>query len=291
MPTLRPRTKLIVGVIVLVLVAVGIISRLLPSWASNALLHPTRRPVEGRPLRVVEEVEFAGAGVSLKGWRFRASGEKRGTIVYLHGVADNRYGVTGIADRFTRRGFDVVAYDSRAHGQSGGENCTYGYYEKQDLRRVLDTIEVHPIVLIGSSLGAAVALQTAAGDSRVGAVVAAETFSDLRSIARDRAPFFVSENTIELVLSLAEHRGAFQVDAASPVMAAAHITVPVLLIHGALDRDTPPEHSQRVFEALKGPKRLILVEGAGHNQSLNGSVWVDIEEWIDSALRQSTRPG
>ena len=146
MPTLRPRTKLIVGVIVLVLVAVGIISRLLPSWASNALLHPTRRPVEGRPLRVVEEVEFAGAGVSLKGWRFPASGEKRGTIVYLHGVADNRYGVTGIADRFTRRGFDVVAYDSRAHGQSGGENCTYGYYEKQDLRRVLDTIEVYPIV-------------------------------------------------------------------------------------------------------------------------------------------------
>ncbi len=291
MPTLRPRTKLIVGVIVLVLVAVGIISRLLPSWASNALLHPTRRPVEGRPLRVVEEVEFAGAGVSLKGWRFRASGEKRGTIVYLHGVADNRYGVTGIADRFTRRGFDVVAYDSRAHGQSGGENCTYGYYEKQDLRRVLDTIEVHPIVLIGSSLGAAVALQTAAGDSRVGAVVAAETFSDLRSIARDRAPFFVSEKTIERVLSLAEHRGAFQVDAASPEMAAAHITVPVLLIHGALDRDTPPEHSQRVFEALKGPKRLILVEGAGHNQSLNGSIWVDIEEWIDSALRQSTRPG
>ena len=58
-----------------------------------------------------------------------------------------------------------------------------------------------------------------------------------------------------------------------------------MLIHGAADRDTRPEHSQRVFAALSGPKRLILVPGAGHNASLlRPATWREIEIWIDQAL-------
>ena len=41
----------------------------------------------------------------------------------------------GAIDRFQRRGVDVVAFDSRAHGESDGEMCTYGYWEKRDLAR------------------------------------------------------------------------------------------------------------------------------------------------------------
>jgi hypothetical protein len=39
-----------------------------------------------------------------------------------------------------------------------------------------------------------------------------------------------------------------------------------------------------VLEALAGPKRLIIVKGAHHNESLNGMVWQDIDLWIESAL-------
>ena len=100
----------------------------------------------------------------------------------------------------------MVAYDSRAHGNSQGDACTYGFYEKEDLRSVLDTLDPGPIVLIGTSLGAAVALQAAADDSRVTAVVAAEVFSDLRTVARERAPFFLTEEVIRKAISLAETR-------------------------------------------------------------------------------------
>ncbi len=273
------------AVAVAMLAAAGFVASQLPSWAADALIHPGRRPVDQGLRGAFENVEFAGAGVRLKGWRFAASGPTRGALVSLHGVADNRTGILGIADRFTRRGLEVTAYDSRAHGESGGDACTYGYYEKQDLRRVLDTIDARPIILLGSSLGAAVALQTAAEDSRVSALVAAETFSDLRTVARERAPFFLSEGAIRQAFSLVERRGAFQVDAVSPVVSAARITIPVLVIHGALDRDTPPDHSRRVYDALRGPKRLILVPGAGHNQSLNGA-WRDVEEWIDQLVEK-----
>ena len=92
---------------------------------------------------------------------FRVSGH---TIL---GVADNRGSGAGIVRRFVDRRFDVIAYDSRAHGDSGGDACTYGYFEKEDLRRVLDTVPPGPVVLIGTSLGAAVALQAAAALARV----------------------------------------------------------------------------------------------------------------------------
>ena len=113
------------------------------------------------------------------------------------------------------------------------------------------------------------------------AVIAAETFSDLRTVATERAPFFFTSGVIERAFRLAEQRGRFQVDAVSPVAAAAEIRNPVLLIHGAADSETPPEHSQRVLAALAGTKRLILVPGAGHNQALRGEVWDEIDRWLD----------
>jgi len=67
MATIRLRTKLIAGAVVLVLVVVGIIASQIPSWAADALLHPPRRRVDQRPPHAAQEVEFAGAGVSLKG--------------------------------------------------------------------------------------------------------------------------------------------------------------------------------------------------------------------------------
>jgi len=127
-------------------------------------------------------------------------------------------------------------------------------------------------------------LQEAADDPGVTAIVAAETFSDLRTVATERAPFFFTSPTIDRAFRLAERQAGFEVDAVSPVTAARRITVPALLIHGAADVDTPAGHSQRVFDALAGPKRLILVPGAGHNESLRPAIWLEIEQWIEAAL-------
>jgi pimeloyl-ACP methyl ester carboxylesterase len=196
----------------------------------------------------------------------------------------------GVIQRFVPRGFDVVAYDSRRHGESPGEVCTYGFVEKRDLRHVIDGLSPDPVILIGSSLGAAVALQEAGSDLRVAAVVAAESFSDLRTVATERAPWFLPRPIIRQAFVVAEQRGRFLVDAVSPVLAAQTIKAPVLVIHGADDTETPPAHSQRIFDALAGPRRLMLVPGAAHNQSLyRPGVWGEIERWIEEALELRER--
>jgi pimeloyl-ACP methyl ester carboxylesterase len=136
-------------------------------------------------------------------------------------------------------------------------------------------------ILFGSSLGAAVALQAAAIEPRVRGVIAQSTFSDLDAIAQDRRPWIATAAEVEGALALAEQRGRFRVAGVSPRTAATHLRMPVLLIHGDADTETRPEHSRRVFDALAGPKRLILVAGAGHNDVLAREwVWVEIERWL-----------
>ncbi|HEX3903225.1 MAG TPA: alpha/beta fold hydrolase [Polyangia bacterium] len=252
-----------------------------PSWAANALLHPPRRPVTQVPAAKFEKVDL-DVGIHLAGWLFRTERPRRGLVVYLHGVGDNRASGIGIAAHFTALGFDVLAYDSRAHGESGGDACTYGFYEKRDLSRALDQMAPGPVLAFGISLGAGVALQAAAEDPRIALVVAVSTYSDLRTVASERAPFFASRGNIAEAFRIAEAEAAFRADEVSPAAAAAKIHAPVLVIHGADDHETPPAHSERVYRALAGPKKLVLVPGAHHNDALTADAWKQIDGWIAS---------
>jgi len=276
---------LLVGASVIAIIFVVLLSvaaSQLPAYGAGALLFPTRHiNARSMPAECINRT-FNGLDVVLDGWECKTENTpRRGTIFYLHGIADNRGSAVGIVDAFLPRGFDVIAYDARAHGTSEGERCTYGYYEKRDLQRVLDQLHITDAILIGHSLGAAIALQAAAIEPRVRAVAALSSFSDLRTIATERASFFPSWS-LGPAFSRAEHDGKFVVDDVSPVKAAAHITVPVLLMHGAIDRDTPPVHSRRVFDALKSPKQLVLVEGRGHNDVMTAAVLTQIREWIEA---------
>lgn len=269
------------AVALLITAALGMAATQLPAIGAGALLFPARH-VTSRPAPAgCVDRAFHGDGVMLRGWQCEAAGlPRRGTIIYLHGVADNRGSAVGVIEKFRPLGYDVVAYDSRAHGASEGDRCTYGYYEKRDVQRVIDQLNTNDVILIGHSLGAAIALQAAAIEPRVRGVVAASTFSDLRTIATERAAYYPAWS-LAPAFARAERDGRFVVDEVSPLKAAAQITVPVLLIHSRNDRDTLPIHSERVFAALRGSKQLVLVDGAAHNDVLNARVLNRIEAWLN----------
>jgi uncharacterized protein len=287
-----------VVIIIILAIAFSIVLSQSPSIAADALLHPMRRQISQARPDGCKDVSFKvgiDKNLNLKGWECEAKISDReniGTIVYLHGVADNRSVATGIIPRFTARGFKVIAYDSRAHGESDGENCTYGYYEKDDLRIILNTLGnriKEPIILMGNSMGGAVALQAAEKEPRISGIVAAESFSDLRTVVRDRSPTILSNDFLNRGFAIAEERGQFIADEVSPVKAAKQIAASVLLIHGADDSETKPEHSQHIFDALNSPKEIILVKGKGHNQSLDSDeVWQKIEQWVTNLVLSKT---
>ena len=257
----------------------GIGATQLPAIGAGALLFPHRtfntRPVPDG----CSERTFTGADVTLDGWECKTTLPRRGTIIYLHGIADNRGSAIGTIGIFLPLGFDVIAYDARAHGSSQGKHCTYGFYEKRDVQHVIDQLGADEVVLVGHSLGGAIALQTAAVEPRVRAVIASATFSDLRTIATERA-FYLPSWSLGPAFARAEHLGRFDVDEASALKAAEQIGVPVLLLHGARDAETPPAHSERVFSALRGNKKLIIVPDSDHNNVLIQPVWKQIVDWL-----------
>lgn len=284
---MKRRLGIILSFVLLALIVVaGLIRFFLPEIGAAMLLHPLRIPVSKAPPSGCVNSSFQGHGVEISGWSGAAQVPARGTVIYLHGISDNRASGAGICERFLKAGFDVIAYDSRGHGGSEGELCTYGFHEKMDLLKIVAGVRHPPVVLLGSSMGAAVALQAAAmNPAGIATVIAAETFCDLDTITRERSPFFMDGAVRGDALEIAERKGGFQIAAVSPLAAAGNIGIPVLIIHGADDMATPPEHSRRVYHALKGAKRLILVPDAGHGQSLGGGfVWGEIDRWVDELI-------
>jgi uncharacterized protein len=260
-----------------------------PDWGAAAVLHPWRRPLTSAPNLAFETVRFRSTGVALEGWLFRPT-ITRATVVYLHGIADNRQSGVGVAQRLVPRGYEVFAFDARAHGRSGGDACSYGYHERHDVSRALDELREPRVILLGHSLGASVALQAAAVDPRVEAVVAASPFSDLRTIVEERARWFIlPPGYVSAALDRAGELGRFPTEDASPVRLASRVRVPVLLLHGGADAKTSPDHSRRIAAALAGPHRLVVLPGIGHDEILGRpEAWREIDAFLEqvAAARQ-----
>jgi len=282
------RRRRLLGSLATLAVAVGALPAALllgvvpVDWGAGAILHPYRKPLTRQPDLPFELLRFESGGAQLEGWLFRPA-HARAALVYLHGIGDNRESGIGVAKRLVPRGYAVLAFDARAHGRSTGPACTYGALERHDVSRALDALHVSRAILLGHSLGASVALQAAAIDPRVSAVVAASPFSDLRSIVEERAGWFhLPRRYVRDALARAGELGGFPPDEASPVALAPSVHVPVLLLHGALDRKTPPAHSLRIAAALPSPPVLRVLPGIGHDEILGrDEAWREIDAFLD----------
>lgn len=233
------------------------------------ILHPSdlRLPYEDVTLKTPE-------GITLRCWLIRAKDEPRGTVVYLHGVSECKIVGLPLAKALYDLGYNVFLYDSRRHGDSDGTYCTYGFYEKHDARAVISHVteradlRTGKIGLFGTSMGAAVAIQVAAIDRRVRAVVAESGFATLRTIFDDyqqrmiKLPWHYLRN---IVIKRSEHLAHFKANAVSPLEAVKEVHVPVFILHGTADSLIKYRYSEMVFANANDPKELWLIPGAQHN--------------------------
>jgi alpha-beta hydrolase superfamily lysophospholipase len=270
----------LLGIFVLAAAAIVVTGRVPGPIGGLRIALPLRNPLLVQPaLAHFDWSVTAPDGVTLRGWLFRPLTTPKALIVYLHGKDENRsFGAT-IAERYVPKGYEVLTFELRGHGRSGGWLTTYGAREVGDLAGALDTIPAEPVILIGKSLGAAIALQAAASDHRVRGVVAAASFADLETRVREAA------GRLDVAASLAwlARNADLRVQDISPRKAASQIHVPVLLVHGTNDTVTSFHHSQDIFDALGGERRFFKVDGAGHDDLLHEAVvWQTIDEWLDS---------
>lgn len=195
--------------------------------------------------------------------------------VLCHGYTRCKYGAVVYAQMLMEQGFTTVIYDHRNHGESAKEFTTMGYYEKFDLKTIIDYCyeKFGPdirIVTHGESMGAATVLNHLAIDDRIACCIADCGYSDLKELQKFQLktyynlPSFPFISLANLVLKI---RAGFWIKEVSPKDGAIHSKTPILFIHGEEDDFVPTVMSKKMYQAREGIKELYLCPGAKHAES------------------------
>jgi fermentation-respiration switch protein FrsA (DUF1100 family) len=236
---------------------------------TGVIFHPMRELVR-TPDQIgleYEEVEFAAADdVRLHGWFLPARLPRRGSILFLHGNAENISTHIASVAWLPAQGFDVLLFDYRGYGRSEGSPSLAGL--QLDVEAALTTLLARPaidpdrIIVFGQSLGASLAITALAASPRrlqVRALVIEGAFTSYRELAREKLAGFWLTWLLQVPLGLTID------DRYRPIDAIAGLApLPLLIVHGEADRVVPPDHALALYEAARPPKTLWLVPGAGH---------------------------
>ncbi len=241
-------------------------------YLADGTLHPARRPLTQEEITTVRNdarslnADLADAtittsdNVTLRAWMILPHNPNGDAVLLLHGLGDNRLGMTGYAQLLLAHGFTVLLPDARAHGTSDGPLATYGLLERNDIHAWIDFLQTHEhprcIFALGESMGAAQLLQSLDTHPHLCAVIAESSFSNFREIAYDRMgqPFHLGpwvgrtilRPLVEVAFLRARLKYHLRMEDISPEDSLATTKMPVLLIHGAEDSNIPVRHSQQI---------------------------------------------
>jgi uncharacterized protein len=249
-----------VGIILLVVAAV-LVAPIGLLWAFQRRLiylpAPRTVPPAASVLPGAEEVTFETAdGLRLGGWFVPAEGREapRTAVLVCNGNGGNRSLRAPLAVALARMGLHVLVFDYRGYGGNPGQPTEAGL--ATDARAALDYLvgrpEVDParVVYLGESLGAAVALRLAT-ERPPAALVLRSPFASLAEVGQLHYPLV----PVSLLLR----------DRYDSAALAGRLAAPLLVVAGGRDRIIPASHSRRLFAAAPQPKRLVVLDGADHN--------------------------
>ena len=220
------------------------------------------REIQGDPamlgLTFREVFPVAEDGIRLHGWFVPYPGA-RATLLIFHGNAGNiGHRLSWMAMLHQLR-INVYIIDYRGYGKSEGKPFEQGLY--RDATAAYEWwlhergVPEEKLVLLGESLGGAVAVDLAARVPVAG-VILQSTFTSAHEMAKGLFP-----------IGLLQPFLGVHFDSASKI---SRVTCPKLVIHGNRDEIVPFAMGQRLFELAPDPKRFFEVSGAGHNDL----VWV-----------------
>lgn len=210
-------------------------------------------------------------GIELKGWFIPASAPSDRTILMCHGWGTNKGAILEGLRPLHDRGFNLLAFDFRTCGESGGEILSVGYLEARDfdaaaafMRRLRPDDRYG---VFGLSMGAMVAF---CGAVRHGCFRAIALESPFHShdqactrylMQHSHVPYFP---LVPLILFWIRVRLGADPEPLGPIYMTDKVSVPVFAIAGEKDAIAPPELAQTLLARLKQPGEVWVVPGAGH---------------------------
>lgn len=217
-------------------------------------------------------------GYTLQGTYLPNSTQSNKTVIFVHGINGSRLMGLWYAPLYVKAGYNVLIYDSRASGESGGNSVSWGFYEKYDLDQWIDWVEQHHpngnIGVHGVSMGAATALMHAEMNEvthRVNFYIADSGYSDLEELLTQQINATVSLRDplwVKILLRyssiMAKWQSGFYYEDVSPVRSVRNVTTPILYLHGDADLLVPVYMSEQLYTATKGYKEKYISSDDPH---------------------------
>jgi fermentation-respiration switch protein FrsA (DUF1100 family) len=240
-----------------VTLAIAVMLGLLWLFQRNLIYLPSQE-VLAPPVDVEEVTYETEDGLILTGWYLQAQ-DQRGSVIVFNGNAGNRSHRLSLGEALVAAGHSVLLTDYRGYGGNPSSPSEEGL--GMDARAARQYLRVRapgsPIAYFGESLGAAVAVDLAVEEPPV-ALILRSPWTSLSDVAGVHYPY--------LPASLLLRDRYPSLDRISAVNS------PLLVIAGTEDTIVPISQSRQIYEAAGEPKQLLIIEGAGHNDSalLNG---------------------
>jgi uncharacterized protein len=230
------------------------------------------------PDLTVERVTFGPVDARLEGWLVRAT-PGAPAVVLGHGFKASRQEMVPWARFLHEAGYNVLLFDTRACGQSGGATVGLGAIEAQNIelavRSARDAFATSRVGVLGISLSAGAAILAAANDRQISAVVADSAWTD-QDLQLSRLSFLpIGSLRIPLPpigIAAVNAMAGTDVTKARPIDAVPRIAPrPLFLIHSADDDNatTPVDGARRLFEAAGEPKQIWIAPRGGHVGAIN----------------------
>ncbi len=198
-------------------------------------------------------------GLTLNGWFVPGEGPSAGTVIVFNGNAGNRAYRSDLATVLAGRGLSVLLFDYRGYGENPGSPTEEGLARdaRAARRYVLSRDDVsRPLVYFGESLGSGVAVRLA-GEHTPHALILRSPYTSFADMGRhhffSRIPTWMFRDRFPSIDRIAR------------------VGCPLLVIAGTADTVVPVSQSERLFQAAREPKRLLILPGADHNDEALGA--------------------
>ena len=213
-------------------------------------------------------------GISLRGWWSPGEASKP-VLIFVHGLNRSRLEMLERAADANKRGYGVLLFDLRNHGESGRAYTTIGVFESRDVCAASQFVKTQaagrPQILWGVSMGASSAILAAKQCPGFSAIISDSSFLSFRETVAHHLklyfhlPAFPIAN---LIVAITGYRAGFNPDDGDVEAVVRTLDIPILFIAGGADRRMPPELATKMFQTAKNPlKQLLIIPGARHGEA------------------------
>ncbi len=243
---------------------------------SNLILKIPRLPLDSNPKTFGHDYELfkvtTDDGVELEGWFIPCKKNSQTTIVVLHGWGANRSDVLA-STLFLNADYNMVYFDFRNHGRSGGSKTSLSCLEVQDFLTVIRYLKYQKseyakeMGVYGFSMGGAIAITGSSQVREVKAVIAESPFSSFDHIVTRYAKIFygIPSYLVPITLTFARIRLGFNPEKCAPIHWIDKLSPrPFFLIQGGNDLRMPVSEGQALYDKAGEPKEIWTVAGADH---------------------------